>query len=321
MVKQHFIKLGLSPQLGDSLTASLLWAQQHGLESHGLERIPAYEAQYKKGKVNPDAKVKLVSLDDTALVIDADYGFAYPALDLALKEIITRCQQQVICLAGIKHSHHAGALGYYAQQLAHNELVALLCANAPASIAPWGGNKALLGTNPLAFACPRDGDKVGSGTTKPPLLIDMSLSKVARGKVMVANFAGEEIPPDWALDKQGTPTTDAAKALEGTMLPLGGAKGYLLALMVEILSAALIGNNFSYQSSSFFDDKGKPPGVGQLIIAINPVKINPGFINRIEDLCQMILKQPGTRLPGADKVSSPHSIIKVSPRMQQYLKL
>lgn len=322
-VLNHLQGLGLSPSVSHSITNALLWAEMRGIKSHGLERLPAYTAQYKKNKIKQNASVKLLSLDQTALLVDADNGFAYPALDIAIKELNNRCAQQTLCVAAVKNSHHCGALGYYVQQLAAEGLVGLLCCNAPACIVPWGGNQALFGTNPIAFACPR----TNKGKKQPPLMIDLSLSQVSRGKVMLANFKEEEIPLGWALDKHGKPTTNAAAALEGTMLPLGGMKGYLLTLIVEILSATLVGSNYSYESSSFFDDKGKPPGVGQFIMAINPLKFNPDFASRLEELCAAILAQPNTRLPGQDKSTSVEpsksssAKIELSARIKEYIKL
>lgn len=323
-VVAHLTSLGLEQAASESVATALLWAEERGIKSHGLERLPAYTAQYKKNKIKQKAKVNLVSLDQTAFLVDAANGFAYPALDLAIKALIQRGSEQAICVAAVKNSHHCGALGYYVQQLADAGLVGLLCCNAPACIVPWGGNKALFGTNPIAFACPR---VTKQGKKKPPLMIDLSLSQSSRGKVMLANFRDEEIPLGWALDKHGKPTTDAAAALEGTMLPLGGVKGYLLTLIVEILSATLVGSNYSYESTSFFDDKGAPPGVGQFIMAINPLKFNPNFAPRLEELCQAILDQPNTRLPGQDKSISAKANkqapakLDISPRIREYLSI
>jgi LDH2 family malate/lactate/ureidoglycolate dehydrogenase len=147
------------------------------------------------------------------------------------------------------------------------------------------------GTNPIAFACPRSG--------QPPLVIDLSLSKVARGKIMVAAQKGEAIPEGWALDAEGNATTDAKKALGGTMLPLGDAKGAALVLMVELLSAALSASHFGFEASSFFDAKGPPPRVGQLLLLIDPARFaGDAFAGRVETLLGAILGQAGTRLPG-----------------------
>ena len=148
------------------------------------------------------------------------------------------------------------------ERLADAGLVALMFVNTPSAIAPWGGSKAVLGTNPIAFACPLPG--------RAPLVIDLSLSKVARGNIMTAKQRGEKIPEGWALDAAGKPTTDPDAALAGTMVPMGDAKGSALALMVELLAAGLTGANFAAEASSYLDDKGPPPGTGQLIVAFDP---------------------------------------------------
>jgi len=170
-------------------------------------------------------------------------------------------------------------------------LIGLSFGNTPQGIAPWGGNKGLFGTNPIAFAAPRK--------KADPMVIDMGLSKVARGRINVAAQKGEPIPEGWAVDAKGEPTTDAKAAMEGTMLPMGDAKGAQLVLMVEILAAALSASHFGYEASSFFTGEGEPPLVGQFLIAIDPDPLSRNhFGERLEDLFTAILAQPGTRLPG-----------------------
>jgi (2R)-3-sulfolactate dehydrogenase (NADP+) len=171
----------------------------------------------------------------------------------------------------------------------------LAMANAPAAMAPWGGHRALYGTNPIAFAAPR---AVGS-----PLVIDLSLSHVARGKVMLAQKAGKAIPADWALDADGNPTTDPGAAMAGTMVPSGGAKGAALALMVELLTAGLAGANFGYQASSLFDDQGPPPDLAHFILVLDPARLEPGFTDRAEAMFAAIEAQEGARLPGARRMA------------------
>jgi (2R)-3-sulfolactate dehydrogenase (NADP+) len=152
----------------------------------------------------------------------------------------------------------------------------------------------LFGTNPIAFAAPR--------RNGPPLVIDMSLSKVARGKVNVAAQRGESIPEGWALDSDGQPTTDPNAALAGTMLPMGEAKGAQLVLMVEILAGAISASNFGFEASSFFLGEGDAPRAGQLLLAIDPGPLSGGtFGDRLEVLCDANLGQPGTRLPGSSR--------------------
>ena len=166
----------------------------------------------------------------------------------------------------------------------------MIVSNTPAAMAPWNGSRASFGTNPLAFGCPREG--------KHPLVIDMSLSKVARGKIMGAKQRGEAIPEGWALDAAGRATTDPVAALGGTMIPVGDAKGAALALMVEILSATLTGANHAYEASSFFEPTGNAPGIGQTFILLDPKPLNPDFSARLEALCGHLLGQEGVRLPG-----------------------
>jgi len=167
--------------------------------------------------------------------------------------------------------------------------------NTPKAIPPWGGSKPLFGTNPIAFSAPRANDA--------PMVIDMSLSKVARGRVMLANQQNEKIPEGWAIDAEGKPTTDPKKALAGAMLPIGDAKGSALALMVEVLAGGLTGSNFGFEASSFLDAEGDSPAVGQLIIAIDPSFFSgESFDARTETLIGTILEQPGTRLPGDKRI-------------------
>jgi (2R)-3-sulfolactate dehydrogenase (NADP+) len=164
-------------------------------------------------------------------------------------------------------------------------------------MAASGGTRALFGTNPIAFACPRAG--------KPPLVVDLSMSLVARGRIMMAAQKGEAIPPDWALDAEGRPTTDPKAALDGTMQPIGGAKGAALALIVEILAAALTGSSFAFEASSFFEAAGAPPHVGQLFLVLDPAALaGPGFAARIETLLAAMLAEPGVRLPGDRRLAT-----------------
>jgi (2R)-3-sulfolactate dehydrogenase (NADP+) len=171
----------------------------------------------------------------------------------------------------------------------------MMFANTPAAIAPWGGAQAVFGTNPIAFACPLPG--------RAPVVVDLALSKVARGNILAARQKGERIPEGWALDGGGKPTTDPDAALAGTMLPLGDAKGTALVLMVELLAAGLTGANFAADASSFLDAKGAPPGTGQLIVAFDPAAFG-GSGEQFAALVASIEAQPGARLPGARRRSA-----------------
>ena len=274
-------------QVADALTL----AEADGQKGHGASRVPSYGAQSLTGKVDGHAHPTVEQVSDSAFRVDARSGFAYPALNSAIEVLGELAPRSGIAAAAITNSHHSGVAGHQVEALANKGLVALSFGNGPVAIAPWGGSKGVFGTNPLAFAAPQ--------TNKPPLVIDMSLSKVARGKVNVAAQKGEVIPEGWAVDQNGKPTTDPQAALDGTMLPMGDAKGAQLVLMVEILAAALSASQFGYEASSFFTGKGAPPHIGQFLIAIDPgpFSVN-GFAGRLDDLLNAITDQPGTRLPG-----------------------
>lgn len=277
---------------------ALVAAEVDGIGSHGLSRLPAYADQARSGKVDGGAEPSLTLTAAGAVRIDARCGFAFPAIDLAIETAAGLTPKAGVCGVAIANSHHCGVAGHHVERLAALGYVALMFANTPAAMAPWGGATASFGTNPIAFATPR-------GTGEQPLVIDLSLSKVARGRIMVAGQKGEAIDPGWALDVEGRPTTSADAALAGTMVPLGDAKGAALALMVEILAATLTGSLHAYEASSFFEGKGPSPRVGQFILAIDPTSFGgAGYANRLEDLIAHVTGQPGTRLPGDRRLAA-----------------
>ncbi|HEY8383209.1 MAG TPA: Ldh family oxidoreductase [Microvirga sp.] len=275
---------------------ALVAAEADGLKGHGLSRVATYAAQAKAGKVDGFAVPTSAQPRPAVLAVDAAHGFAYPAIAHAVEALPAMARAQGIAAAAIRRSHHCGAAGHPVERLAEAGLVAILFANTPAAIAPWGGSVGVFGTNPIAFACPLPG--------RAPAVVDLSLSKVARGNILAAKQKGEPIPEGWALDEAGRPTTDPDAALKGTMLPLGDAKGTALALMVELLAAGLTGANFAADASSFLDDKGDPPGTGQLILAIDPVALGgEGALAHCARLAAAIEDQPGARLPGARRIA------------------
>jgi (2R)-3-sulfolactate dehydrogenase (NADP+) len=291
LVARTLARCSTSEANARSVARALVAAEADGLKGHGLSRLPSYAAQAKVGKVDGFAKAAAARPKPGVVAIDAAHGFAYPALDLAVAELPAVARTQGIAAAPIRRSHHCGAAGHPVERLAAQDLVALLFANTPAAMAPWGGRTALFGTNPIAFACPLPG--------APPIVVDLSLSKVARGNILAAKQRGEPIPEGWALDQAGKRTTDPEAALAGTMLPLGDAKGTALALMVELLAAGLTGANYAADASSFLDEKGGPPGTGQLILALDPGAFGgEDALARFGALAQAIEEQPGARLPG-----------------------
>jgi len=294
LVRDILIAHNTSTRNALAVANALVAAEIDGQKGHGLSRVASYSAQAKTGKVNGQVEPTLEKVTPSLLRVDARHGFAYPAFSAAIAELVKVATETGIAAAAITHSHHCGVTGHHAEKLAQAGMIGMVFTNSPKAIAPWGGKDAIFGTNPIAFAAPR--------AEGPPLVIDLSLSKVARGKIKVAAQEGKAIPEGWALDTEGKPTTDAKAAMAGTMVPMGEAKGAALVLMVEILSAALTASLFGFEASSFFEAEGPSPDIGQLLIAISPGPLSGGqFFNRIEALITAILDQPSTRLPGSGK--------------------
>jgi (2R)-3-sulfolactate dehydrogenase (NADP+) len=268
---------------------ALLDAERDDLPSHGLSRLPFYLDQAASGKVSASA-IPILDIDGAVVRVDAGYGLAFPAVSKGLAAGFRQVRETGLVAISIARSHHFGVAGAPVEAAAREGLVAMAFSNAPSAMAPWGGNRPLFGTNPIAFACPRQ--------ESDPLLIDLSLSRVARGKVMLAKKQAREIPEGWALDIEGRPTTDADAALAGSMIPAGDAKGAALALMVEVITAGLAGSHFGFQASSFFEAEGEPPSIAQLILLFDPARFYAGFLEHVEALFAAMQAQPGVRLPG-----------------------
>ena len=275
----------------ERVAKALVAAEADGQHGHGASRVSSYAAQARSGKVDGHAEPAAIPLTDSTAIVDARDGFAYPAIALAQRTLLDCLSASPLAAAVIRNSHHSGVIAHHVEPLARAGFVAVSVGNGPQAIAPWGGSRGLFGTNPIGFAAPR--------ADKPPLVIDMSLSKVARGRINVAAQTGEPIPSDWAFDAAGNPTTDAREAMAGTMAPIGDAKGAQLALMVEILAGALSASCFGFESSSHYEAQGSPPRAGQFLLALDPGPFSQGrFGARLEDLLAAIEEQPGTRLPG-----------------------
>lgn len=286
-----------SPANAASVARALAQAEIDGQKGHGLSRVPSYAAQARSGKVDGHATPLLTRTRAASVMVDVAHGFAYPAFDLAIDALPQIARETGIAAAGFVRSHHFGVAGRHVERLAEAGLVALTFANTPQAMAAWGGKRGVFGTNPIAFAAP--------GRDRDPIVVDMALSEVARGKILTAAQKGEPIPQGWAVDAEGRPTTDAKAALKGTLVPMGGAKGAALALMVEVLAVALTGARFAFEASSFLDAEGPPPGAGQLLVAIDPGAFagSDAFADRIARLAEAIEGDAGTRLPGSRRLA------------------
>jgi (2R)-3-sulfolactate dehydrogenase (NADP+) len=295
LVARRLLAAGANAAMAECTARALVLAEAQGLGSHGLSRVAQYATHLANGRANGKALPQVLRRKGGALVIDAQEGLAFPACELAVREAVAAAREHGLALAGVVRSHHCGVLADHLRAVAAAGMVGLAFANSPAAMPAAGGRHPVFGTNPVAAAFPRE--------NAAPLLIDLSLSEVARGKLMVAAKEGRSIPTGWALDAAGQPTTDPQAGLAGSMLPLGAAsspKGAMLALVVELLVTALIGAHFGFEASSFFVDEGNRPGIGQAFIAIDPSALagNTAYLSRVEVLVAEMLSDEGVRLPG-----------------------
>ncbi|MCP3024572.1 Ldh family oxidoreductase [Cupriavidus basilensis] len=277
---------------------ALVLADLAGLPSHGVSRVPMYVAHLRHKRVEGNARPTVAHRTPGTTLIDAQSGFAFPACAQAVEAAIASARECGIGAGVVANSHHFGAAALHLAPVAQAGMIGIAMGNSPAAMPAWGGRTPLFGTNPIAAVFPRrDADA---------LVIDLSLSEVARGKIMVAAKQGKPIPLGWALDAEGNPTTDAQAALHGAMLPAGGVKGAMLALLVEMLIVSLAGAHFGAEADSFFEDAGNRPRIGQLFLAFNP----RGFAGdavyhaRLEALVAAMLSDSGTRLPGTRRAEA-----------------
>ena len=296
LVSAALQRAGANPAMADATAAALVLAESQGLGSHGLSRVAQYCTHLRNGRANGAAQPQVLQRRGGALVVDAGEGLAFGACAMAVQQAMAAAQEHGVAIAGVVRSHHCGVVVDHLRAVAAAGMVGLGFANSPAAMPAAGGKHPIFGTNPVAAVFPRrDAD---------PLMIDLSLSEVARGKLMLAAKAGQPIPLGWALDAEGQPTTDPQAGMVGSTLPLGAAsspKGAMLALVVELLVTAVIGARFGFEASSFFVDAGNRPGIGQAFIVIDPGALagSSSFLDRIEVLVAEMLQDEGVRLPGA----------------------
>jgi (2R)-3-sulfolactate dehydrogenase (NADP+) len=297
LARDVLLAAGAAPGMAAATARALVAAEAQGQAGHGLSRVPQYAAFLQNGRADGEAAPRVVADRGGAALIDASHGLAFPALDLAVKEAAARAQQHGVALVGLTNSQHSGAMGLPVEALARQGLVALAFTNSPSAMPVPGGRRPLMGTNPIAAAFPR--------RDAAPLVVDLALSEVARGKIMVAAKAGKRIPEGWAIDAEGRPTTDPNAALGGAMLAMGGTKGALLALVVELLCVALTGAAFGFEADSFFQDDGNRPRLGQALLAIDPGSLagQVVYLERVETLIAAMLADEGVRLPGSRRAA------------------
>ena len=295
-------KAGAHSKMAEAAARHLVRAEEQGLPTHGMSRIPFYCGMLRNGRADGAAQPAMVAERAGVCLIDNRDGLPYVSVQWAVEELIQRARRNGIAFAGIRNSAHVGVLGIHLLPVAEAGLVGFAFTNSPAAIPPWGGKKGLFGTNPVASVFPRKNQQ--------PVVIDLALTTVVRGKIMMAMKRGEKIPEGWALDRHGKPTTDPKEAIEhGSLFPIGGAKGAMLALMFELICASLTGAAIGPEADSFFSEQGNKPRIGQAFIAIDPGALagNEKYFERVEAVVTAMLADAGVRLPGARRFASERS--------------
>lgn len=292
-------RCGVAPDQADAVAAALVDAQLRGSQSHGLMHLPAYVRGLLGGAINPTPQMTARGGRGGAVVIDADNGLGVLAGLHAVDHLSPLAKSQGIAAAAVRNSNHFGTGSYFVERAAARGLICLVFSNASPTMAPMGGREAVLGTNPIAAGFPLPDAE--------PVVLDMSTSAVARARIRQAEREGKPIPGDWSLDAAGVPTTDAAAAMKGTILPLAGAKGYGLALVAELLSSTLSDGGPGYDVASPHDTSGRPACVSHFFIVMDPDgfcgverqgKRAAAVTRRIEQSKPIVSDVP-PRLPGA----------------------
>jgi (2R)-3-sulfolactate dehydrogenase (NADP+) len=299
LARQALERAGAHAAMAEATAKHLVHAEEQGLPTHGMSRVPFYCAMLRNGRADGAAHPAMVADRAAVCLVDNRDGLPYVSAEWAVREAIQRARRNGIAFAGIRNSAHVGVLGIHLLPVAEAGLVGFAFTNSPAAIPPWGGRKPLFGTNPVAAAFPRKG--------APPIVIDLALTTVVRGRIMMAMRKGERIPEGWALDRHGKPTTDPKEAIEhGSLFPIGGAKGAMLALMFELVCAALTGASIGPEADSFFSEEGNKPRIGQAFIAIDPAALagTDKFSERTETIVSTMLADKEVRLPGVRRFAA-----------------
>ena len=289
---------GASPRNASYFTEAILDTELSGLEGHGFYWLQYYCEHLLSGKVDGKVRAKVRKLSPVAFRVDARNGLAHPAIEAGFEKLIPAAKKNGIAGMAVHNSYNAATLGFHTGYLARHGLVAYGFTNAMPAIAPVGGRTPVIGTNPLSFAVPGKKGKIA-------FLIDQSSSAVTWTAVKRAAEEGREIPLGWALDAEGSPTTDPVKGLAGSMAPSGGYKGFGQGLIVEVMCAALAGALRGPEMGSFQENDGKPIGCGQFFIALEPEMFSGGAFHRqVKALAKSITVQQGARLPNARRMET-----------------
>lgn len=280
-----FKHVGVGEEEAKIIAENLTLANLRGIDSHGVVRLPVYIRRVIKGLIDPLGPIETVKDQGSIAIIDAHNNFGQVAAMQAVLLAAKKARDYGAVTVGVRNSNHFGIAAHYAMKLTEQKLIGIILSNAPPAIAPWGGKIPMFGTNPVCVGFPVDKNE--------SIILDMALSVVARGKIRLADLKGEKIPDGWAFDENGNPTNDPKAALMGSLAPVGGPKGYGLALAVDLFCGLLIGSSYGRDVKELNDFSG-PSGTGFFIEAINIEHFRPyqEYKNLITDYIMNIKRCP-----------------------------
>ncbi|MEY4680935.1 MAG: (2R)-3-sulfolactate dehydrogenase [Pseudomonadota bacterium] len=292
VVAAALVRAGCDGANADAVAAVVAAAERDGCASHGVFRLAGYLAALRSGKVDGAARPSVARIAPGVLRVDARSGFAPLAIGAAREALAPLAREQGLAAAAVVNAHHFSALWADVEPLAEAGLVAIAMTSYMPAVAPAGARVPFFGTNPMAFAWPRAG-----GTA---LVVDQASAAMARGEVTLAAREGRSLPPGTGIDAAGQPTTDPAAVLKGALLPFGGHKGSGIALMVELLAGALIGQSFSVEAAERDNKDGGPPSGGVFMLALDPARFGDaeGWLDHGESFLARLAALDGVRLPG-----------------------
>lgn len=286
-------KHGAQPWIADEVAKAVRVAESVGNKICGLYYLESYCQQLKTGRVRGDAEPEVTRPRPGAVVVDAKFGFAQPAFTRGLPEAIAAARECGVASLAVGHAHTCTSLGFFTEQIAHEGMIGLGLTNASPIVAPPSGKTRVIGTNPIAFSVP-------DGNGGIAMQFDQSTTTVALGKITMAKAAGESIPEGWAVDADGKPTTDPEAALKGSLVSMGGYKGWGFGLMAELLAAGMTGGVVSRDVKPLKAPEGPPHDLGQYYIIIDP-STSGDFQDRLAQVAKGVAMDEGARMPGQGK--------------------
>ena len=292
LAKKTLLSNGCDEETATILADLIVKAERDGSLSHGLFRLPAYVSGLKSGKINGKARPEVKKISTSVIKVLGNNCLAPMVLNKSIPELVKAAKENGVAVLAITNSHHMAAMWFETEMVAEQGLVAFACTSYKPAVAPAGATKPLFGTNPISFAWPRPG--------KMPVVYDMATASMAMGEVQVAKREGHKVPLGTGLTKDGKETTDPGQIADGgVLLPFGGYKGSGIAMMVELLAGALVGYNFSFETSAKDNNDGGPPSGGEFILAISPEKLSgSGWDKHADEFFNKMKSMEGVRLPG-----------------------